>query len=140
MCNSDFATVTDIEMAYNKTLSPSETTQATYLLQKISDCLRVHGENIGVDLDAKRASSPAYASMLATVTADIVIRAMRQKTDGDPMTQETQSGLGYSWSGSYAIPGGGIAGAIMNNDLKRLGLLRQQMGTVMLWEGSKAQQ
>ena len=34
---------------------------------------------------------------------------------------------------SYA-KAGGISGAIMRNDLKRLGLRRQQIGTVELWE------
>ena len=50
------------------------------------------------------------------------------------MTQESQGALGYTWSGTYAIPGGGIAAAIMRNDLKRLGLRRQRIGTVELWE------
>lgn len=137
MCNSDFATVTDIEALY-RTLSPAETQRASALLPLISDTLRNYGNNAGVDLDEKRASDSVFASVLKMVTVDVVYRVMRQSLSGDAMTQETQSGLGYSWSGSYAIPGGGIAGAIMNNDLKRLGLLRQQMGTVMLWEGSKA--
>ena len=61
---------------------------------------------------------------------------MRQSLDGDPMTQESQSAIGYTWSGTYAIPGGGIAGAIMKNDLKRLGLRKQQYGVMELWEKS----
>ena len=56
------------------------------------------------------------------------------------MTQEAQSGLGYSWSGSYAVPGGGIANSILNNDLKKLGLKRQKIGVMYTWQGSKAQQ
>jgi hypothetical protein len=46
------------------------------------------------------------------------------------MTQESQSALGYTWSGTYAIAGGGIAQAIMRNDLKRLGLKRQNYGVI----------
>ena len=47
------------------------------------------------------------------------------------LKQESQTALGYNWQGTYAIPGGGIAGAIMNNDLKRLGLVRKmQAGRV----------
>jgi hypothetical protein len=75
--------------------------------------------------------------MLKLVTVDVVTRVLRQSTEGDAMSQESQSALGYSWSGTYAVPGGGIANAIMNNDLKRLGLLSQQIGTVTLWEASK---
>ena len=36
--------------------------------------------------------------------------------------------------------GGGIANAIMRNDLKRLGLRRQQYGVIELWEKSEEQQ
>lgn len=46
---------------------------------------------------------------------------------GEPMTQESQTALGYNWQGTYAIPGGGIAGAIMRTDLKALGLRVQQV-------------
>ena len=84
--------------------------------------------------------TPTLASVAKLVTVDIVGRVLRQSTDGDPMTQESQSGLGYSWSGTYAIAGGGIAAAIMKNDLKRLGILRQSMGTVTLWGKSQESQ
>lgn len=56
------------------------------------------------------------------------------------MTQESQAAIGYSWSGTYAVPGGGIANAIMINDLKKLGLLRQQIGSEFLWQGCKESQ
>ena len=55
---------------------------------------------------------------------------MRQTLDGDPMKQESQSAGGFSWSGTYAIPGGGIANSLMNNDLKRLGLKRQTISGI----------
>ena len=83
--------------------------------------------------------TPTLASVAKIVTVDVVARVLRQSTTGDAMSQESQSGLGYSWSGTYAIPGGGIANAIMRNDLKRLGLLRQQYGTVQLWGSSVKQ-
>ena len=83
------------------------------------------------------AESEPYASVVKVVTVDVVSRILRQSTEGDAMTQEAQSALGYSWSGTYAVPGGGIANAIMRNDLKKLGLLIQTYGSVMLWEGKK---
>jgi hypothetical protein len=89
------------------------------------------------DLDAMVEANPAYASVVKLVTVDVIVRAMRQTTTGEPMSQESQSALGYSWSGTYAIPGGGISGAIMKNDLKRLGLRRQQIGVYELWGASK---
>lgn len=134
--NEAFATVHDIESLY-RPLSSEEKTRAGALLPLVSDELRLYGSEAGVNLDERKAKDDVYASGLKVVTVDVTYRILRQSIDGDPMTQESQSGLGYSWSGSYAIPGGGIAGAIMNNDLKRLGLLRQQMGVIQLWGKSE---
>lgn len=133
---SDFATVEDITTLW-RPLTADETTRANALLPLISDALRNAAIDVGKDLDAMIEETPTLASVAKLVTVDIVGRVLRQSTDGDPMTQESQSGLGYSWSGTYAIAGGGIAAAIMKNDLKRLGILRQSMGTVTLWGKSQ---
>jgi len=94
---------------------------------------------VGKDLDEMidADETDAYSSVVKMVTVDIVSRALRQSMDGEPLSQESQSALGYSWSGTYAIPGGGISNAIMRNDLKRLGLRRQQYGVIELWEKSE---
>ena len=134
---ADFATTEDIIVLW-RPLSADESTRAAALLPLVSDALRVCAQNVNVDLDSKLADA-AYASMLKLVTVDIVSRVLRQNTTGEAMSQESQSGLGYSWSGTYAVPGGGIANAIMNNDLKKLGLLRQSIGAVQLWQLSDQQ-
>lgn len=133
---ASFATVADVLEITGKTYTNAETSRIEALLELISDTLRVYATNIGKDLDEMADASTAYANVLKLTTVDIVIRAMRQSLDGDPMTQESQSAIGYTWSGTYAIPGGGIAGAIMKNDLKRLGLRKQQYGVMELWEKS----
>ena len=135
---ADFATTEDIIVLW-RPLSADESTRAAALLPLVSDALRVCAQNVNVDLDSKAAGVTAYASMLKLVTVDIVSRVLRQNTTGEAMSQESQSGLGYSWSGTYAVPGGGIANAIMNNDLKKLGLLRQSIGAVQLWQLSDQQ-
>lgn len=137
--NTPFATVNDIQNLW-RPLTAEEQSRAEYLLPLISDELRVIAKGVDVDLDAKAASDEAYASVLKIVTVDVTVRVLRQSTEGDAMTQESQSGLGYSWSGSYAVPGGGIANSILNNDLKKLGLKRQKIGVMYTWQGSKAQQ
>lgn len=131
---SAFATVSDIETLW-RALTQAEETRAEALLPLVSDTLRQMAFNVGKDLD-ELAEDSVYESVLKLVTVDVVTRVLRQSTEGEAMTQESQSGLGYSWSGTYAIPGGGIANAIMNNDLKRLGLLQQQIGVINLWENS----
>lgn len=130
-----FATVEDISTLW-RPLTASEQTRAGALLPLVSDALRVQAQSVNKDLDAMMAASEPYASTLKLVTVDVVSRVLRQETEGDAMTQESLSGLGYSWQGTYAVPGGGIANAIMKNDLKRLGLLNQQIGSVYLWQGS----
>ena len=127
-----FATVEDVEALY-RPLTSAEQTRAEAMLPLLSDTLRSIAYKVGKDLDAIQLEDATYGSVLKLVTVDIVVRALRQNTEGEAMSQESQSAMGYSWSGTYAVPGGGIANAIMNNDLKRLGLTQQQIGSIMLW-------
>lgn len=125
-----FATLADVLEITGKDYTDEEMNRIETLLGLVSDTLRVYATDIGKDLDEMAAASTAYANVVKLTTVDIVVRAMRQSFDGDPVSQESQSAIGYTWSGTYAIPGGGIAGAIMRNDLKRLGLRRQKYGTI----------
>lgn len=134
--NTPFATVNDIEILW-RPLSSSEQSRADALLPLVSDELRVLARDVNVDLDLRAAADEAYASVLKIVTVDVTVRVLRQSTEGDAMTQESQSALGYSWSGTYAVAGGGIANAILNNDLKKLGLRSQQIGVINTWPESK---
>lgn len=137
--STPFATVNDIETLW-RPLSSSEQSRATALLPLVSDELRVLAKNVNKDLDEMAAADEAYASVLKIVTVDVTVRVLRQSTEGDAMTQESQSALGYSWSGTYAVAGGGIANAILNNDLKKLGLRAQQIGVMYTWPSSKVSQ
>ncbi len=134
-----FATVEDIQTLW-RPLTADEQARSEALLPLVSDEIRVLGQNVGKDIDKAIEDDPTYGSVVKIVTVDVVSRILRQSTQGEAMTQESQSGLGYSWSGSYAVPGGGIANAIMINDLKKLGLLRQQIGSEFLWQGCKESQ
>ena len=129
---ANFATLADVIAVSGASYTTDQQERINTLLPLVCDTLRIEAVKVDKDLD-EMAQSDTYASVLKLVTCDIVIRAMRQSTSGDPMSQESQSALGYSWSGTYAIPGGGIANAIMKNDLKRLGLRRQRMGVINLW-------
>ena len=130
---SDFATVQDVIDLW-RPLSADEQTRTAKLIPLICDELRVEAQKVGKNLDLMVLLDTALASVAKTVTVDVVSRVLRTSTDGDPMTQESQAANGYSWSGTYAIPGGGIANAIMKNDLKRLGLRCQRYG-VIEWYG-----
>lgn len=130
---SDFATVQDVIDLW-RPLTAEEVAKVGSLLPVVSDLLRNAATNVGKDIDSMVEASTVYATVVKSVTVDVISRIVRQSTTGEPMTQESQSALGYSWSGTFAIPGGGIGGAIMHNDLKRLGLLRQQIGGIELYD------
>lgn len=128
-----FATVEDIQTLW-RPLTSEEQSRAEALLPLVSDEIRVAGKSVGKDVDQMIAEDSAYESVVKVVTVDVVTRILRQSTEGDAMTQESQSALGYSWSGTYAVAGGGIANSLLNNDLKKLGLLRQKMGAMFIWQ------
>ena len=130
-----FATVEDVELIGGRTLTEAERTRTEALLPLVSDMLRNEAAKVGRNLDGMIVADPtgAFESTVKVVTVDVTVRVLRQEVNGEPMTQESQSGLGYTWSGTYAIPGGGIANAIMRNDLKRLGLYRQRIGALDIY-------
>ena len=127
-----FVTVDDVIAITGKDYTKAELERIVTIIPLLSDALRMEATRVGKDLDEMVETSRAYASVVKLVITDIVIRGMRQTMDGEPMSQESQGALGYTWSGTYAVPGGGIAAAIMRNDLKRLGLRRQRMSMVDL--------
>ena len=131
---SSFATLADVLTITGKEYTGEEMERVEALLCLVSDTLRVYASNIGKDLDQMVQDSEAYGSVVKLTVVDIVVRAMRASLEGEPMVQESQAAIGYSWSGTYAIPGGGIGGAIMKNDLKRLGLRRQKYGTIEFYK------
>ena len=134
-----FATVQDIIDLW-RPLTADEQTRAGNLLPPLSDTLRNEAKKVGKNLDTLVTEDETYSNVVKLVTVDVVARVLRQTTTGDAMTQESQSAGGYSWSGTYAVPGGGIANAILYSDLKRLGLLNQQIGSVRLWQRSRENQ
>lgn len=116
------------------TYTSAEQSRIETLIPMVSAALRSEAVKVGKDLDAMIADDEDYESVVQLVCVDVIVRAMSLNTDDEPMSQESQSALGYSWSGTYAVPGGGIANCIMRNDLKRLGLKRQRYG-VIEWYG-----
>ena len=129
---SDFATVSDVQTLW-RDLSTAEIERTEELIPIICNALRYEATKVGKDLDAMIEQNPFLSDVAKSVTVDIIQRILRQSTQGEAMSQESQSALGYTWSGTYAVPGGGIASAIMKNDLKRLGLRKQRYGAMELY-------
>lgn len=133
---SSFVTVAEAEALF-RPLTTEERERSEALLPLISDALRFEAQKVGQNLDEMIVENPSLGSTVKLVTVDVLSRVLRQSTTGELMSQETESANGFQWSGTYAIPGGGISNAIMNNDLKRLGIKkRMRMGVIDLWDGS----
>lgn len=124
---ADFATTQDVIDLW-RDLTAQEMTRASELLPVISDSLRIEAEKVGKNLDKMATDSVSYANVVRSVVVDIVARTLMTSTNQEPMTQTTESALGYSWSGSFLIPGGGLF--IKNSELARLGLKRQRYGVI----------
>ena len=128
-CNTPYATVNDVITLW-RPLTEDEITKVQALIPIISAELRYHADMVGRDLDKMIEEKPYILAVAKEVTVSAISRVLRQTTTGEVMSQESQAGLGYSWSGTYAIPGGGIGNAIFPSDLKRLGLKRQRIGVI----------
>lgn len=119
-----FATLEEIRKLF-RDLTIEESERAEALLPIVSDSLRVEAKKVGEDLD-KLAEDPAYLSVLKSVTIDVIARTLMTSTDSEPMIQSAESALGYSVSGTYLVPGGGLF--IKKSELARLGLRKQRWG------------
>nr|DAP24897.1 MAG TPA: hypothetical protein [Caudoviricetes sp.] len=125
-----FATVEDLETLW-RSLKFDERKRAEALLTIVSDSLREEAKKVSKDLDKMVAKSPSYSSVVKSVTVDVVARTLMTSTDQEPMTQFAESALGYSVSGSYLVPGGGLF--IKDSELKRLGLKKQRFGVMDIY-------
>lgn len=126
----DFATVEDLETLW-RLLKSDEHKRAEALLKIVSDSLRVEAKKVGKDLDVLAAEDSSFASVVKSVTVDVVARTLMTSTEQEPMTQFAESALGYSVSGSYLVPGGGLF--IKDSELKRLGLKKQRFGVMDIY-------
>jgi hypothetical protein len=126
----NFATVEDVQTLW-RTLKFDEKERAEALLEVVSHSLRVEAKKVGKDLDGLVLTDPSFASVVKSVTVDVVARTLMTSTNQEPMTQFSESALGYSVSGSYLVPGGGLF--IKDSELKRLGFKKQRYGVIDIY-------
>ena len=131
---ADYATVADMATLW-RPLTQDEASRAEALIPLVCDSLRMEAIMRGKDLDAMIEETPVLASVAKSVTVDVVARTLMTSTNSEPTTQFSESALGYSVSGTYLVPGGGLF--IKKSELSRLGLRRQRLGVIDLWPDSK---
>ena len=126
-----FATTTDMAELW-RPMSPAEQERAEKLLEVISDSLRYEAVKVGKDLDTMMEQTPILINVVKSVTVDVAARTLMTSTDGEPLSQMSESALGYTVSGTYLVPGGGLF--IKKSELARLGLRRQRIGVREIYE------
>lgn len=124
---ADYATVQDVQDLW-RPLSAAEQTRAAELIPVICSSLRYEAAKVGKDLDEMIYDDPDLAAIAKSVTVDVVARTLMTSTNQEPVSQFSQSALGYSVSGTYLVPGGGLF--IKKSELARLGLRRQRIGVI----------
>lgn len=124
---ADYATVQDVQNLWRE-LSAAEQNRAGALIPVICSSLRLEATKVGKDLDLMVANDSDLADVAKSVTVDVVARTLMTSTNQEPVSQFSQAALGYSVSGTYLVPGGGLF--IKKSELARLGLRRQQIGVI----------
>lgn len=126
----NFATVDELQELW-RPLKLDEQKRAEALLKVVSASLRVEAEKVGKDLDKLFVANESYAYVVKSVVVDVVARTLMTSTNQEPMTQVSESALGYTWSGSYLVPGGGLF--IKDLELRRLGFKKQRFGVIDIY-------
>jgi hypothetical protein len=125
-----FATLDDLKNLW-RDLEEKEVSRANALLNTVSHVLRVEAKKVNKDLDLLVKNDESYSYLVKSVIVDIVARTLMTSTNQEPMTQYAESALGYSVSGSFLVPGGGLF--IKDSELKRLGFKKQRYGVIDLY-------
>lgn len=131
---NNFATIADITLLF-RNLEDNEIKKAEALLTVVSNSLRYEADKRNKDLDLMIKEKPILAEVAKSVTVDIVARNIMTSTNTEPMTQYSESAGGYSVSGTFLNPGGGLF--IKKSELARLGLKQQRLGVIELYGNNK---
>ena len=125
-----YASLSDITTLW-RVMSAEEEERAEALLPLVCASLRAEANKVGKDLDKMVQANEDLAEVAKSVTVDVVARTLMTATNQEPMTQMSQSALGYARSGTFLVPGGGLF--IKKSELARLGLRRQRYGVMTLY-------
>lgn len=124
----NFATVEDVMNLYGS-LNADQLAKVEQLLTYTSSYFRTLAKEYGRDLNQEVIDDEDMKSNAKLATCNVVIRELDKGNSS--LSQESQSALGYTWSGTYVNTGGGLS--ILNKDLKLLGLNRQRIGMVDIY-------
>jgi hypothetical protein len=120
----DYASIEDMQTLW-RSMSNEELVRANALIPIVCASLRTEAKKVGKNLDGMVSNDPDLLIVAKSVTVDVVARTLMTDTDKEPMTQYSESALGYSASGTFLVPGGGLF--IKRSELERLGIKNKQV-------------
>jgi hypothetical protein len=121
-----FATIEDLTNFWK---APDDANRANFLLSLASNRIRLIGDDIGVDVDAKAQASAAYKSTLQWVVMESVKRALLTPTDAAPANSIQQTAGPYSENIVFTNPSGDLW--FKKSELNALSLWgKQRLGSV----------
>ena len=125
-----YTRVDDVSKLF-RNLTNEEAERAAELIPVIESSIRLEADNVGKDLE-ELLKDENYKNVFKSVVVDVVGRTLMTSTDQEPMTQSSESALGYSWSGTFLVPGGGLF--IKRSELAKLGLRKQRYGVIDFYD------
>lgn len=129
-----YAEASDI-IALGKNLTAAQIEAAEILIKTASSKLRIIANRYGKDIDEminNESTGEDYKTVVKSIVVQAVCRALNSISDTPPVTQESQSALGYSASMTYLNAGQSLY--FLRNELKELGILRQQFGAFEVYD------
>lgn len=123
MALTPFATLEQLE-AFWKDIAAADEGRAELLLELASNRLRVIGEDVDVDIDARVLESEAYSTTVRWVVMEAVKRALLTPTDQPPVDTYSQTAGPYSENYKYTNPSGDLW--FKKSELNALGLYGRQ--------------
>lgn len=136
MSVTTYATINDV-IALRGAQSADATLRLPQILITISAQFRTEAKNYGKDLDVMVAADENLAEVTKALVVDGAMMYYYSSQSQDaPMTQVSQSAGGYSLSGTYANPGGGLY--TKKQWLKMLGITKQKVGTLEVFDYGNA--
>ena len=129
---ADYATVSDIQ-TLKRELTTEEQRRAGALITVISAQIRAEAVKAGRNFDEMIESNPDLAEVAKAVVADAVMRELNTPGNQLPATSYSEAAGGVSQS--YSLPNASGSIKLWPSDLKALGIKRQKIGVISLWEG-----
>lgn len=123
----NYATIEDLAKLW-RPLTDSEKEKAEELIAEASAKIRIKAKSQGKDFDEIVTDDSDIALIAKGLVCTVVKSAMNTPNDIEGLSQMSMSAGGYSWSGTYSNPNGGIK--FTKKDWKSIGLGSQKFGGV----------